>query len=132
MARNKVDAGLLDDVLEAKREALRTDGLLETVKRDTSFTDVAGLQGLRDWIGKRKSALTPEGQRFGLVPPKACSSRECKAAGRAWRRAPCGEWATNWRGWMPGRCTTSSWREREAAEEGAGPGAEDFSGGAVD
>jgi len=70
--RGKADTAVLDDVLEAKRTALKTDGLLETVRRDTSFTDVAGLQRLREWIAKRKSAWTPEGQRFGLVPPKAC------------------------------------------------------------
>jgi SpoVK/Ycf46/Vps4 family AAA+-type ATPase len=93
MARNKVDAGLLDDVLEAKREALRTDGLLETVKRDTSFTDVAGLQGLRDWIGKRKSALTPEGQRFGLVPPKGVLITGVQGCGKSLAaRAVAGEW----------------------------------------
>jgi SpoVK/Ycf46/Vps4 family AAA+-type ATPase len=35
-----------------------------------SDADVAGLRRLREWIVKRKSALTPEGQRFGLEPPK--------------------------------------------------------------
>ncbi len=70
LARGKADAGLLDAVLETKREALKTEGLIETMRRDASFGDVAGLRHLRDWIGKRKSALTPEGQRFGLVPPK--------------------------------------------------------------
>src|SRR5215471_16012685 len=61
---------LLDSVLEAKREVLRGDGLLESIRREASFGDIAGLTRLRDWIGKRKSALTLEGQRFGLVPPK--------------------------------------------------------------
>jgi hypothetical protein len=32
--RGKADAVVLDDVLEAKRTALKTDGLLETVRRD--------------------------------------------------------------------------------------------------
>ena len=54
--RGKADAAVLDDVLEAKRTALKTDGLLETVRRDTSFTDVAGLLRSREWIAKRKSA----------------------------------------------------------------------------
>src|SRR5258707_11144410 len=70
LARRRVDVGLLDAVLDAKREALRSDGLLETVRRDASFADVAGLRRLREWIAKRKSALTPEGRRFGLEPPK--------------------------------------------------------------
>jgi SpoVK/Ycf46/Vps4 family AAA+-type ATPase len=70
LARRKMDAGLLDAVLDAKRTALRGEGLLETVRRDTSFADIAGLTRLRAWIAKRKSALTPEGQKFGLEPPK--------------------------------------------------------------
>ena len=73
LKRGQADAGLLEEVLEGKRQALHTDGLLETVKRDASFEDVAGLGHLRDWIAKRKNALTPEGQRFGLVPPKGIS-----------------------------------------------------------
>ncbi len=48
LARGKADAGLLDAVLETKREALKTEGLIETVRRDASFADVAGLRRLRD------------------------------------------------------------------------------------
>src|SRR5207302_10512492 len=70
LERGKADAGLLGAVLETKREALKTEGLIETMRRDASFVDVAGLGRLRDWIAKRKDALTPEGRRFGLVPPK--------------------------------------------------------------
>lgn len=70
LQQGKADPGLLGAVLDAKREVLRGDGLLETVKRDSSFSDIAGLQRLRQWLAKRKSALTTEGQKFGLVPPK--------------------------------------------------------------
>jgi len=70
LQQGKADPELLGAVLDAKREVLRGDGLLETVKRDSSFSDIAGLQRLRQWLAKRKSALTTEGQKFGLVPPK--------------------------------------------------------------
>lgn len=70
LGRKKLDEGLLTAVLEAKRHALRKDGLLETVKRDASFNDIAGLGKLRAWIAKRKSAMTAEGQQFGLTAPK--------------------------------------------------------------
>ncbi len=93
LERGRVDAGLLDEVLEAKREALHTEGLLETVKRDASFNDVAGLQHLREWIGKRKSAMTPEGQRFGLEPPKGVLITGVQGCGKSLAaRAVAGEW----------------------------------------
>jgi ATP-dependent 26S proteasome regulatory subunit len=93
LVRGKADAQLLDDVLDAKRQVLHTDGLLETVKRDTSFSDVAGLGKLREWITKRKSALTPEGQRFGLVPPKGVLITGVQGCGKSLAaRAVAGEW----------------------------------------
>ena len=93
LERGNSDAGLLDAVLETKREALKTEGLIETVRRDTSFMDVAGLEHLRDWIAKRKTALTPEGRRFGLVPPKGVLITGVQGCGKSLAaRAVAGEW----------------------------------------
>ncbi len=93
LARGRADGGLLDDVLDAKRQALRSDGLIETVRRDASFGDVAGLKRLREWIAKRKSALTVEGQRFGLVPPKGVLITGVQGCGKSLAaRAVAGEW----------------------------------------
>jgi hypothetical protein len=52
--------------------ALKTDGLLETVRRDTSFTDVVGLLRLREWIAKRKSHGRRKGSDSGWCRQKAC------------------------------------------------------------
>lgn len=93
LARKCIDDGLLDAVLDAKREALRSDGLLETVRRDSSFNDIAGLQRLHDWIAKRKSALTPEGRRFGLEPPKGILITGVQGCGKSLAaRSVTGEW----------------------------------------
>jgi ATP-dependent 26S proteasome regulatory subunit len=93
LSRGRADAGLLDDVLDAKRQALRSDGLIESVRRGTSFEDVAGLARLREWIAKRKSVLTPEGQRFGLVPPKGILITGVQGCGKSLAaRAVAGEW----------------------------------------
>lgn len=93
IARGKADAGLFEDVLAAKRQALKSEGLLETIKRDASFTDVAGLRHLREWVVKRKSAWTPEGQRFGLVPPKGVLITGVQGCGKSLAaRAIAGEW----------------------------------------
>jgi len=93
LARRRIDTGLLDAALDAKRDALRSDGLLETVRRDASFADVAGLKRLRDWIAKRKSALTPEGRRFGLEPPKGILITGVQGCGKSLAaRSVAGEW----------------------------------------
>jgi ATP-dependent 26S proteasome regulatory subunit len=92
-ARGVADAALLDAVLDAKRAALQADGVLEPVRRDTTFTDVAGLKHLREWVDKRRSALTPEGQRFGLVPPKGVLITGVQGCGKSMAaRAIAGEW----------------------------------------
>jgi AAA+ superfamily predicted ATPase len=93
LTRRRVDTALLDAVLDAKRTALRSEGLLESVRRDNSFGDVAGLKRLRDWIAKRKSALTPEGQRFGLEPPKGILITGVQGCGKSLAaRSVAGEW----------------------------------------
>ncbi len=93
LAHGKADAEVLDDILNAKRKALRSDGLLETVKSDASFSDIAGLRHLREWIAKRKSAWTLEGQKFGLVPPKGVLIMGVQGCGKSLSaRAIAGEW----------------------------------------
>lgn len=93
LARGKVDAGLAEAVMNAKRSALQTEGLLEPGQRDVSFADVAGLKRLREWLAKRHSAFTPEGQRFGLVPPKGVLITGVQGCGKSLvARAIAGEW----------------------------------------
>jgi len=93
LARGKADAGVIAMVLEAKREALRHDGLLEPVPRDASFNDIVGLNRLREWISKRRSALTPEGERFGLAPPKGIMIVGVQGCGKSLAaRAIAAEW----------------------------------------
>jgi SpoVK/Ycf46/Vps4 family AAA+-type ATPase len=93
LSRRKVDSGLLDALLEAKRLAIRSDGLLETIRREKSFSDIAGLGRLRDWVAKRKSAWTPEGQKFGLVPPKGVLITGVQGCGKSLAaRSISGEW----------------------------------------
>jgi SpoVK/Ycf46/Vps4 family AAA+-type ATPase len=93
LEQGRANPDLLDSVLDAKREVLRGDSLLESIRREASFADIAGLARLRDWIAKRKSALTPEGQRFGLVPPKGILITGVQGCGKSLAaRAVAGEW----------------------------------------
>jgi len=93
LAHGKADDGLLSNVLDAKNAILRSDGLLETVRRDSSFTNVAGLKHLREWVDKRRSALTTEGRQFGLVPPKGVLITGVQGCGKSLAaRSIAGEW----------------------------------------
>ena len=80
-------------VLDAKREALHSEGILEPVRRDASFANVAGLHRLRAWAEKRRNALTPEGRKFGLEPPKGILITGVQGCGKSLAaRALAGEW----------------------------------------
>jgi ATP-dependent 26S proteasome regulatory subunit len=93
LAHGVADSALLDAVMDAKRASLQADGVLEPVRRDTTFLDVAGLKHLRDWVDKRRSALIPEGLRFGLVPPKGVLITGVQGCGKSMAaRAIAGEW----------------------------------------
>ncbi len=89
--------GLLGDmsgeVLEAKRGALRQEGVLEYISVDASFADVAGLARLKEWLRKRRDALTQEGQKFGLEPPKGILITGVQGCGKSLAaKAVAGEW----------------------------------------
>jgi len=93
LTRGKADPAVIESLLEAKRNILRGEGLLETVRRDSSFSDVAGLTRMKDWLAKRKSALTAEGIKFGLVPPKGILITGVQGCGKSLAaKAVSGEW----------------------------------------
>ena len=87
------DGQLAFRVLEEKRKALGQDGLLDFVKVEASFADVAGLAGLRSWLTERRAALTPEGQKFGLEPPRGVLITGVQGCGKSLcARSIAGEW----------------------------------------
>ncbi|HXN24563.1 MAG TPA: AAA family ATPase [Candidatus Dormibacteraeota bacterium] len=93
LARGRADAALLADILEAKRQILRRDGVLEYVKVGSNFSDVAGLRSLKKWLKKREGALTLEGQTFGLEPPKGVLITGVQGCGKSMAaKAIAGEW----------------------------------------
>lgn len=62
----------IEGVIAAKRQAVQQDGLLEYYPPEHGLSQVAGLQGLKDWLVKRRSVVA-DPQRaveFGLRFPK--------------------------------------------------------------
>jgi hypothetical protein len=86
-------ADLVSRVLGAKREVFGKDSVLEFVKTDSSFADVAGLAGLQAWLTQRRAALTAEGEKFGLEPPRGVLITGVQGCGKSLcARAVAGEW----------------------------------------
>lgn len=93
LQRGRVDAQTVADVLEAKRSSIRREGILEYLKTENSFIDVAGLMNLKEWLRKRRGAFTAEGQKFGLEPPKGILITGVQGCGKSLcAKAVAGEW----------------------------------------
>jgi SpoVK/Ycf46/Vps4 family AAA+-type ATPase len=93
IARNRCDEQTIAEVLEAKRSALRQAGVLEYLKVEAKFSDLAGLKNLKEWLRKRRGALTPEGRQFGLDPPKGVLITGVQGCGKSLcAKCVAGEW----------------------------------------
>jgi len=57
-------------VFAEKRQIVRKSGLLEYYDTADDFSQVGGLAGLKEWLGKRTAAFTPEARAFGLPVPR--------------------------------------------------------------
>ncbi len=93
LSRNRCDEQTIVDVLEAKRAALRQEGVLEYLKAPENFSELAGMSRLKEWLRKRKDALTPEGRAFGLEPPKGILITGVQGCGKSLcAKCVAGEW----------------------------------------
>lgn len=72
MTDGALSAADIPRVTEAKRHAVEQDGLLEYWPTESGMSEVAGLEGLKGWLARRRGAvLDPEpAAAFGLPFPK--------------------------------------------------------------
>jgi len=59
-------------VIDAKKEVIEREGLLEYYPAEESMADIAGLDGLKDWLKKRRAIIAQpkRAAEFGLEFPK--------------------------------------------------------------
>jgi len=57
-------------IADEKAKAIGKDGILELVQERAGVQDVGGLDGLKEWISRRRNAFSREAAAFGLPPPR--------------------------------------------------------------
>jgi SpoVK/Ycf46/Vps4 family AAA+-type ATPase len=84
----------LETILEEKKQIIRKSGLLEYYEHREEFSDVGGMEVLKDWLVKRRNAFSSRARDFGLPLPKGIlligvpgtgKSLTAKAVGALWQ-----------------------------------------------
>ena len=70
IGKTKVDASLIDAVIEEKGQLVRKSGILNLITNRPTIDEIGGLENLKDWLRKRSKVLSSEGKSFGLQLPK--------------------------------------------------------------
>ncbi len=66
----RLDINDIDGILEEKKQIIRKSKLLEYYELKEDFSNVGGLDALKDWLIKRGNAFTQKAVDFGLPQPK--------------------------------------------------------------
>ena len=84
---------VVTEVLEAKKNLLRHSGMLEFIDVDENFSNVAGLENLKQWLQQRRGTWEEGARSFGLEPPRGVIIMGVQGCGKsACARAIAGEW----------------------------------------
>jgi SpoVK/Ycf46/Vps4 family AAA+-type ATPase len=83
----------MQEALTQKRQMIKKSHILEFCSPFEGFSQVGGLNNLKEWFNKRREAYSAKGIRFGLQPPKGvvlvgvpgCGKSLCaKALAKEW------------------------------------------------
>ncbi len=84
----------IDVILTEKEQIIRKSGILEYYPANEAFSNVGGLNLLKEWMDKRTASFTDKAREFGLPEPKGIlmlgvqgcgKSLSAKAIGAQWK-----------------------------------------------
>jgi SpoVK/Ycf46/Vps4 family AAA+-type ATPase len=83
----------IETILEEKKQIIRKSGILEYYEHREEFSDIGGLEIIKEWLVKRRHAFSSRARDFGLPLPKGIlligvpgtgKSLTAKAVGALW------------------------------------------------
>jgi SpoVK/Ycf46/Vps4 family AAA+-type ATPase len=81
----RFDPNDIDTVINAKKEIIEHEGLLEYYPVEATLSDVAGINGLKTWLSKRRAIIAKpqKAKEFGLSFPKGVLLPGVQGAGKS-------------------------------------------------
>jgi AAA+ superfamily predicted ATPase len=81
----RLDPKDIDAVTQAKKEIIEREGLLEYYPVEATMADIAGLNGLKSWLAKRRAIIAEpqKAKEFGLSFPKGVLLLGVQGAGKS-------------------------------------------------
>jgi SpoVK/Ycf46/Vps4 family AAA+-type ATPase len=81
----RLDPNDIDSVIEAKKQIIEREGLLEYYPVEETMADIAGLSGLKSWLAKRRAIIAEpqKAKEFGLSFPKGVLLLGVQGAGKS-------------------------------------------------
>ncbi len=89
----RLDARDVDRVRNAKRATIASHGQLEVLPVADNLDSLGGHDRLKDWLRKRRAAMSSKGREFGIEPPRGVLLLGVPGCGKSFcARLVAGEW----------------------------------------
>ena len=93
VARYALSAEIAKDVLESKKSLLRRSEMLEFSEASETFSNLGGLENLKNWLALRRGAWEDSARAFGLDPAHGVIILGVQGCGKSLcARAVAGQW----------------------------------------
>jgi len=68
--KGMLDEGVVAEMIESKKDRIRSTKVLELVAEETTMDQVGGMGRFKEWLQKRRRIFSQEARRYGLPYPK--------------------------------------------------------------